>query len=215
MIYGLAEPRSLLLAKGQTLRLFDIKGIGEYLFNRLGFKEQDLTLSPTLPTPPKNTIKTPDIFKLELHIKLKNQVLGSLGELKSELLNGRERVFYMEITLNSLKKIWQNSRFLWNKTYVAYGKYPSVTRDLVIMVDQETPHEHIAQVIQDSSKHLETLQIIDIYTKGAIPKGKKSLGYHLTFKDKTKTLDDQTIDKEYDHIVDALGQFCKGQMRER
>ncbi|MFN2188549.1 MAG: hypothetical protein ACK2T3_07280, partial [Candidatus Promineifilaceae bacterium] len=60
---------------------------------------------------------------------------------------------------------------------------------------------------------LET-QLDSLKKKASIPKGKKSLAYHLVFQSPGKTLNDKTVRKQRERIVKQLAQKYGAQLRD-
>lgn len=90
--------------------------------------------------------------------------------------------------------------------YTALPKFPASVRDISVVCDSEVSNGEITELISARAKHLEGLQLFDIYTGEQIPEGKKSLSYKMTFRKSDGTLTDEELDKVMSRIIDALAE---------
>ena len=88
----------------------------------------------------------------------------------------------------------------------AVNKYPSVERDLALVMPEQLTYEEISNLVAKSSgKLLDAMQLFDVYRdEEKIGKGKKSYAIRLIFSDPTKTLTDKNIDKVIKKILGTL-----------
>lgn len=86
------------------------------------------------------------------------------------------------------------------------NKYPSVERDLALVMPDHLTYSEISNLIARSSgKLLDAMQLFDVYRDDEkIGKGKKSYAIRLVFSDPTKTLTDKNIDKVIKKILGTL-----------
>jgi len=85
--------------------------------------------------------------------------------------------------------------------FQAISKYPSVRRDLAIIIEQTVSVGLIERTIQESAGQLlSNIQIFDIYQGEGIDKGEKSVALGLTFQDPSRTL----IDKEINDVIQGV-----------
>ncbi len=84
-------------------------------------------------------------------------------------------------------------------------KFPAVTRDLAVVLDRETPAGHAERIIRErGGKLLESCTLFDCYEGAQVPEGKKSLAYSLSFRDASKTLTDEDVNKTMKKILNGL-----------
>lgn len=83
---------------------------------------------------------------------------------------------------------------------------PASVRDLSLVCGSEVSNGEITGIISKAAKHLESVQLFDIYTGEQIPEGKKSLSYKLTFRKADGTLTDEECDKIIGKILNALSE---------
>ena len=84
-------------------------------------------------------------------------------------------------------------------------KFPAVTRDLAVVLDRDVPAGHVEPMIRErGGKALESCSLFDCYIGAQVPEGKKSLAYALSFRDSTKTLTDEDVNKYMKKILNGL-----------
>ena len=89
--------------------------------------------------------------------------------------------------------------------YKPINKYPTVSRDLAIVVKKDILAEDIlALVRQTARKNLVGLELFDLYTGENVGADEKSLAIKLTLEDTTKTLESADVDKIIKSILNRL-----------
>ena len=98
--------------------------------------------------------------------------------------------------------------------YEQVSKFPSVRRDLALLVDETVSVRQILQLIEGKSdKLLNKAQVFDLYQGEGIEKGKKSIALGLTFQDPSRTLVDADINSVIQSIINALKEDLKATLR--
>ncbi len=93
-------------------------------------------------------------------------------------------------------------------------KYPSVRRDLSILVDQLVTFEQLKTIAFKTEKKLiKNVQIFDVYEGDKLPVGKKSYALNFTLQDEEQTLTDKQIDAIMQKIIANLAQTAKAEIR--
>ena len=97
-------------------------------------------------------------------------------------------------------------------------KFPSVTRDIAMIVPEKLSHAEIMAVIEGAREPLlATIELFDLFSgKEAIGlgAGKKSLAYTLTYRDKTRTLTNDEITVVHAKIRERLQRELGVELRE-
>ncbi len=123
-------------------------------------------------------------------LKLNGKVLGYAGALHPSVMQalGLEKAIYLfELDLELLKP----SKGI---SYQPLSKFPSVRRDLSLLVERTLPIALLEQKIrEDLGECLKSLIIFDIYDGQHIEKSKKSVAMGLIFQDPDRTLVDEEI----------------------
>lgn len=100
-------------------------------------------------------------------------------------------VFYADIN-------WTNLMTLVKKVNVSYydlSKYPSVSRDLALLVDEHVQFAQIeAAAYQSEKKLLKEVRLFDVYEGKNVENGKKSYAVNFILQSEDKTLNDKAIE---------------------
>ena len=98
-----------------------------------------------------------------------------------------------------------NSISVDNVLYHPVPKFPSVRRDLALVIDADSRFDTLKNIAFDAEhKLLQSVGIFDIYEGDKIPEGKKSYALSFVMQDPQKTLTDKVIDKAMNRIRKAL-----------
>jgi phenylalanyl-tRNA synthetase beta chain len=89
--------------------------------------------------------------------------------------------------------------------YTPLPKYPAVTRDLALVCDEELEVACIEGVLKEAcGQLLEQCKLFDVFRGGNLEKGKKSVAFSLTLRDKTATMTDETVNKLLTEALETL-----------
>ncbi len=139
-----------------------------------------------------------------------DEMVGHLGMLHPSLLKKldlKQSPVIAELKL-SLFEGYQLPQFK------APSKFPSVRRDLALVVSDELSVSDILHCIrQNADTTLLEIQIFDVYRGDGIEKGKKSIALGLTFQDPSRTLLDIDIASVIQNIIKALKDDLKATLR--
>jgi len=174
-----------------TPDFFVLKGLLTSVFEPLGiafeFKSTDRTSS-------YHPYKQADIL-------YKNAVIGQIAELhpNEEKRVGIDHTVVLELDLSHL--LIEEPKI----TYQPVSKFPNVTRDLAIVVDEKvTSGELVSMIEQTARKVLVSVDVFDVFQGSSIEKGKKSIAFSLVFNDKDKTLSAEDVDQVMKKITNRL-----------
>lgn len=145
-------------------------------------------------------------------LKLRNKISGILGEIHpdvSENYGIDTRCFVAELNLDMLMECAKI-----DKKHKALPKFPAVTRDIAVLVDDRV----LVQEIEDTIKKqgggiLESAKLFDVYKGSQIPEGKKSIAYAITYRHADKTLTDTEVNKVHDKILRSLEHKLGAELR--
>ncbi len=130
-----------------------------------------------------------------------NQVVGVCGALHPAVekkLSLDQQVFVFELDMDSIsqKKLPE---------YTKLSPYPSVRRDLALLVNQEVEYSTIAKVLNSLNiQYLIESFVFDVYSGENVDSGQKSLALGLIFQDFSRTLEEQEISAHVEKIMEAL-----------
>lgn len=131
-------------------------------------------------------------------------VLGVLSPIVCETrgLPRADRVLVAELNLD---KLWF-VRAPRGRAVRAFPRYPSIVRDLSIVVDEELPAGAVRDTIRAAAPPiLESVREFDRYVGKGVPDSRVSLSLHLTFRSTERTLTDAEVQQAMLAIVGALG----------
>lgn len=97
----------------------------------------------------------------------------------------------------------------------AIGTFPSVDRDVAMVVGDDVTHEAILGAIRAvAPPELVDIRLFDIYRGESVGKGRKSLAYSLTYRSMEKTLTDDVANAFHDKIKATLKSELSAEIRE-
>ena len=101
------------------------------------------------------------------------------------------------------------------KVFKPLPKYPAMTRDIALLVDESTQVGQIEDVIMETDHEiLRDVKLFDIYRGIPIPPGKKSLAFTLTYRHDDRTLTDDEVVKVHNEVLKALETKLNAVLRE-
>lgn len=89
--------------------------------------------------------------------------------------------------------------------YAKLSKFPSIRRDIALIVDKSVSFANIAKVLSDSEiDALISHRLFDVYEGDGVEAKQKSMALGLIFQDFSRTLEDADINSHVEHIVQLL-----------
>jgi phenylalanyl-tRNA synthetase beta chain len=89
--------------------------------------------------------------------------------------------------------------------YEGIPRFPSITRDIALVVDKETVSGVLKDIIQTAGgKLLKEVNVFDLYEGDRMEEGKKSIAYSLKYMDPERTLTDEEVTKVHTQVLEAL-----------
>lgn len=119
-------------------------------------------------------------------------------------------VYYAEINWNGLMKMIKKGKVLFSPI----SKYPSVSRDLALLIDKDVDFATIEQIARQSErKLLKRVELFDVYEGKNLPAGKKSYAVNFILQDEQKTLNDKQIDAIMQKMIQNLKKKIGAELR--
>ncbi|MBN1190000.1 MAG: phenylalanine--tRNA ligase subunit beta [Dehalococcoidales bacterium] len=134
-------------------------------------------------------------------ILVRGQKVGSIGEVHPVVraaFDIAEPVYLWEIDLKTLVTLTSAA-----KNYRPVARFPSIVRDLALVVDSGTTHQSVKTIIE-ASPLVEQVEIFDVYSGEQLPEGKKSLAYRISYRSDSHTLTDEEVNHVQKEIVARL-----------
>lgn len=89
--------------------------------------------------------------------------------------------------------------------YSTLPRYPSVTRDIALVIDEDLPAGDLYTVIQEAGGNLlKEVNLFDLYQGERMEQGKKSLAFSLKYFDPERTLTDEEVLKAHENVLKSL-----------
>jgi phenylalanyl-tRNA synthetase beta chain len=89
--------------------------------------------------------------------------------------------------------------------YTAIPRFPSITRDIALVVDKEkTAGELQGIIVEAGGKLLKEVHVFDLYEGERMEAGKKSIAFSLKYFDPEKTLTDEDVSKAHEKVLNAV-----------
>ena len=132
-----------------------------------------------------------------------NTKVGVLGEVHPDLSENYGVDVNCYLAELNLDLLFEYAKI--DKKYKALPKFPAVTRDIALLVNDEVLVQEIEETIRKAGGNLvEKVELFDIYKGAQIPEGKKSIAYAIAYRDERKTLTDNDVNKVHDKILRSL-----------
>jgi phenylalanyl-tRNA synthetase beta chain len=94
------------------------------------------------------------------------------------------------------------------------SRYPTVIRDIAVLVDSATPAQAILDAIYaERARIVRQVGVFDLYQGKGLPEGKKSLAFRVVMQDTERTLTDAEADEARDSIVALLSRMFSATLR--
>lgn len=94
-------------------------------------------------------------------------------------------------------------------------KYPSTSRDIAMVVDEDTLVGDMEKKIKEvGTEILKGVKLFDVYRGQQVEEGKKSVAFSLTYRHDDKTLTDEEADAVHAKVIEAMKDAFKAVIRE-
>lgn len=188
--------------KPGAVSFYNLKGIVDELIDRLNLK--DYTIE--------------EISNAELAYGLQynyrgTKALVSFGAVEAAALKKTDinnPVFYALFNFDLILQLVQKNKI----TYQEVSKFPSVRRDLSMLVDTAVTFNQLKQIAQKTErKLLKEVDVFDVYQGDKLPAGKKSYALSFVLQDEEKTLTDKAIDGIMQKLIYNLDKEAGAEIR--
>ena len=119
-------------------------------------------------------------------------------------------VYYAEMNWTALMKVIKKNEVL----YTEISKFPAVSRDLALLVDNSVEFAQIEQIArQTEKKFLKKVELFDVYEGDKLPAGKKSYAVNFILQDEEKTMGDKQIDAIMQKLIANIKKQLNAELR--
>ncbi len=146
------------------------------------------------------------------NIIVNGDIIGFVGQMHPVIMDKLDvdkPVYGCEIDYTLLKKHF-NDKIMFK----AISKFPSVERDIALLVDESISCANIENTIRENAgEYLTNVKLFDIYQGSQIGEGKKSMVFNLFFVADDRTLNVEEIDLAIKNILNALKEKLGAELR--
>jgi phenylalanyl-tRNA synthetase beta chain len=179
--------------KNRGLDLFDLKGALDCVVPILSLRQG----------------KFPDLA-LPVDIFSGDRMIGFGGQLSVAKSNAPGPVFVAEVHADLLVM-----RDEVGTKFREIEKFPAITRDIAMIVPEETSHQKILRAIKEPREPLlESVELFDLFSGGEIGTTRKSLAYRLTYRERSRTLTSEEVNAAHAKIRERLRRDLGAELRE-
>ena len=154
-----------------------------------------------------------DLFGEALSMSLGGKELLQIGTVSAKIrrrLDVKQDVYYLEMNFDALVKSTRKHKIAAEEL----SKFPEVKRDLALLIDKQVTFSALRDVaFATERKLLKSVSLFDVYEGDKLPEGKKSYALSFILEDKTRTLDEKTIEKAMKNLTAQFEQRCGAQVR--
>nr|BED43149.1 phenylalanyl-tRNA synthetase beta chain [Pyropia sp. Myanmar_A]BED43346.1 phenylalanyl-tRNA synthetase beta chain [Pyropia sp. Myanmar_B]BED43543.1 phenylalanyl-tRNA synthetase beta chain [Pyropia sp. Myanmar_C] len=146
-----------------------------------------------------------------------NKIVGIFSELNQITYNKlgiNTKLFVLEVNLNILEDCNNQISYL-NYQIKPYSKYPSIIRDISLIVPQNMEFTYLLKLLDKLyDNDLESIKLFDQYQNKSIGQNKKSIGLRFTYRSNKKTLTNFEIDKKQYKLKEKIIKNLKLKIRQ-
>ena len=199
------EKYGLDLYQSKKYDVLDLKGILLAIFNLFNVSTSRIkfeTLSDSKEFHPYRSLK----------VYLDNKLIGVLGEvhpkIKEHFNFNKDSLCLLELNLTKLF----NTKTSNNKS-VEYSKYPLVSRDYALLVDEDVAYQNIVKELKKASNYIKNIELFDLYKGSNIKEGKVSIALSITLEKLDNTFTNEEINQIDAKVKDVIVNKIKGELR--
>ncbi len=201
-VTGVSTPQSW-NAKPEKASFFTLRAVAEKLLRRFGIDIYALKTEPL----------ESDLFSEGLSLSLNGKELLQIGSVAAKIrrtTDVKQEVYYLEMNFEALAKSTKKLKIAAEEL----SKFPEVKRDLALLVDKQVTFAALRDAaFAAERKLLKSVSLFDVYEGDKLPEGKKSYALSFILEDKTRTLDDKTIERVMANLTRQFEQRCGAQVR--
>lgn len=201
-VTGVSTPQSW-NAKPVKASFFTLRAVAEKLLRRFGIDIYAL----------KTETLESDLFSEGLSLSLGGKELLQIGSVAAAIrrrTDVKQDVYYLEMNFDALVKSTKKLKIVAGEL----SKFPEVRRDLALLVDKSVTFSSLRDAaFAAERKLLKSVSLFDVYEGDKLPEGKKSYALSFILEDKTRTLDERTIERVMSNLTRQFEQKCGAQVR--
>jgi phenylalanyl-tRNA synthetase beta chain len=169
-------------SRSNDVGFYNLKSAVDLIINRLNIK--GLSSAETI---------NPDLSSGISYCKGEKVLVdfGIVSKKSLKKLDITSDVFYADFDWDLIVRSVRNNKI----SYTEVSKFPSVRRDLSMLLNKDVTFEQLKQIAQKTDKSLlKEVNVFDVYIGDKLPEGKKSYALSFLIQDEEKTLTDKQIE---------------------
>ena len=190
--------------EGREADFFDIKGVIENILEELGIEGSEYKRNS-----PKEGLDPHEYAR----IHFSGSEIGAIGKVSKEVMEGyglEKSAFILELYIESLLSL-----VAWEKKFATLAKFPSVRRDISVIISHSTETAMLVSIVKEMGKGLvESVDIFDVYQGKQIAPQEKALALRISYRSNKKTLTDDEVNKIHEKVIDEIRRQTGGRLRE-
>lgn len=136
--------------------------------------------------------------------------IQAIGHKKLQSFGIKQSVFYVQFDVQNLFSIYQTKQVVFQEI----SKYPSVERDLALVIPRETKYEAIETCVKEANlAALKESRVFDIFESDKLGAQKKSVAINFVFNTDEKTLTDTEIDGMMKKLIPIFEKNIQAEVR--
>ncbi|MBR5234674.1 MAG: phenylalanine--tRNA ligase subunit beta [Bacteroidaceae bacterium] len=172
--------------------VYELKAYVENIFARLGLNMRSIVVGNL----------TDGIYSAALNYHTHGgKLLATVGIVSKKITKAFDidnEVFYADINWKNVLQAIKSVKV----SYTELSKFPSVKRDLALLLDKNVQFADIERIAYECErKLLKAVELFDVYEGKNLEPGKKSYAISFILQDEEKTLNDKQIDKIMSKLI--------------
>lgn len=190
---------------GARLEFHDLKGVVESLVDQLGLAGLRYEAASDIPwLHPGRAAR--------VRLARTGESIGSFGQLHPRLAAGfkvKQSILLAELDYQALLEAER-----LEPRYHHLPKYPTVTRDIAVVIDPAVTWESVDRAIRELElPYLVDLRVFDLYRGRDLPESRHSIAISLRYRAADRTLTDDEIASAQDRVVGVLADRFRAELR--
>ena len=190
-------------SKTNPTDFYNLKSSVEMILSRLGMRPESLITG----------ISDKKYFAESLTYLFNNKTIAEAGRISKKYLmqfDIGQDVYYAHIDWDFLLKLIKKHSISFREL----PKYPSVRRDLALLLDRGVTFGQIRELALRTERDLlHDINLFDVYESDSLGKNKKSYAVSFILRDDLKTMTDKNIDKVMNNLIKAFEKELNAQIR--
>ena len=172
--------------------VYELKAYVENIFARLGLNMRSIVVGNL----------TDGIYSAALSYNTRGgKLLATVGIVSKKITKAFDidnEVYYADINWKNVLQAIKSVKV----SYTELSKFPSVKRDLALLLDKSVQFADIERIAYECErKLLKAVELFDVYEGKNLEPGKKSYAISFILQDEEKTLNDKQIDKIMSKLI--------------